>query len=169
MHLHHRGKLTLKSAQNWQPRIRLVHERADIFGVIVQWMLSGGALNSWVIAERSWNFALQSPSEAADSMGSALCDIYLMATRLRMPELETDALAQLKRLFAGIQAVMTPKLAERIHDKTPENSPLRKLFVTSLARSFRLGSGAPTRDFQHVFKRYPEFAVAMVDAGFGRN
>jgi len=128
----------------------------------------GGALNSRVIAERFWKSSSQSPSEAADSMGRALCDIYLMAGRLLIAELQTDALAQLKKLFVAAHEVMTPKMVEMIYDKTPDNSPLRKLLVASLARAWRLRWGAPTRDYQHVFKRFPEFAVAMVDAGFGR-
>jgi len=149
--------------------MRLVYERADIFGVIAEWMLAGGALNSRVIAGRFWNMSSLSPSDAADSMASALCDVYLMASRLLIPELEADVLEQLKSLFSTAHAAMTPKLADRIFDKTTEISPLRKLLVVSLARSFRLPSGTPTRDFRHVFKRFPEFAMAMIDAGFGRD
>jgi len=134
----------------------------------VQWMLGGGALNSRVVAERFWKSSSQSPAEAADSMGRALCDIYFMAGRLLIAELQTDALAQLKKHFAAAHGVMTPQMVEMIYDKTPDNSPLRKLLVASLARAWRLRWGAPTRDYQHVFKRFPEFAVAMVDAGFGR-
>jgi hypothetical protein len=71
-------------------------------------------------------------------MGSALCDIFLIASRLLIPELDADALAQLKKLFSTAHAAMAPKLVDRIFDKTTENSPLRKLLVTSLARSFWL-------------------------------
>ncbi len=132
-------------------------------------MWGGGALNSRAIAERSWNMSLLSPSDAAESMGSALCDLYFVASRLLIPELKADVLKQLKNLFSTAHAAMTPGLAERIFDKTTEISPLRKLLVMSLARSFRLPSGTPTRDFRHVFKRFPEFAMAMIDAGFGRD
>ncbi len=113
--------------------------------------------------------SLLSPSDAAESMGSALCDLYFVASRLLIPELKADVLKQLKNLFSTAHAAMTPSLAERIFDKTTEISPLRKLLVMSLARSFRLPSGTPTRDFRHVFKRFPEFAMAMIDAGFGRD
>lgn len=150
-----------------QPRIRLIHERADVFGAITQWMWGGGALDSRHVAERSWNLFLRSETYAADSMVNALWDMYLMASRLRIRDLETDVLKQLKRIFSTAHAVMTPKLVDRILDKTQENSPLRKVLVTSLARSFRLPTGTPPRDFQHVFKRYPEFAMAMINAGFG--
>jgi hypothetical protein len=67
-------------------------------------------------------------------MGSALCDIYLIASRLLIPELEADAPAQLTWDFGTTRAVMTPKLVDRIFDKTFENSTLRKLLVTSLVR-----------------------------------
>ena len=87
-----------------------------------------------LIAERSWIISSQSPSDAADSMGSALCDIYLIASRLLLPELGADALAHLKKLFSTVYAAMAPKLAYRIFDKTTENSPLRKLLVASLMR-----------------------------------
>lgn len=132
-------------------------------------MLAGGALDSRVIAERFWKMPSQSPADAADSMGSALCDIYFMASRLLIPELEADVLKQLKNLFSTAHAVITPMLADRIFDKTTEISPLRKLLVVSLARSFRRPSGPPTRDFRHVFKRFPEFAMAMIDAAFRRD
>jgi len=69
-------------------------------------------------------------------MGSALYEIYLIASRLLIPELEADALAQLKKLFSTAHAAMTPKLVYRIFDKTTENSPLRKLLVASLMRLF---------------------------------
>jgi len=39
---------------------------------------------------------------------------------------EADALAQLKKLFDTAHGVQTPKLADGIYDKTPENSPLQR-------------------------------------------
>lgn len=132
-------------------------------------MLAGGALNSRDIAESFWKMSSHSPAEAADSMGSALCDIYFLASRLLIPELEADVLKQLKSLFNTAHAVTTPMLAERILDKTIEISPLRKVLVVSLARSFRRPSGPVPRDFRHIFRRFPEFAMAMIEAGFGRD
>jgi len=52
----------------------------------------------------------------------------------------TGALAKLKNLVDTVYAVMTPKMVDRIYDKRLDNSSLRKLLVTSLARSFRLRS-----------------------------
>lgn len=149
-----------------QPRLRLVHERADVFGAIAQWMWGGGALDSRDVAERSWNLFLRSDDYAADSMVNALWDMYLMASRLRILDLMKDVVKQLKQISGITHEVITPKLADRILDNTQENSPLRKVLVMSLARSFRLRKGTRPRDFQHVFKRFPEFAMAMIDAGF---
>jgi len=131
-------------------------------------MYGGGAINSRLIVDRSWNFSVPNPSEATVKRANALCDVYLLAGRLRIPELEEDVLEQLKSYLSAAPKAITPRLVDYIYDKTSEISPLRKLFVTSLARSFRLSSGAPTRDFQHLFRRYPEFAVALVDEAFGR-
>lgn len=95
-------------------------------------MYGGGAINSRLIAERSWSFSVPDPSEAAVKKANALCDIYLLASRLRMPELETDVVKQLDKYLSDTPEAITPKLVDYIYDKTPEISPLRKLFVKSL-------------------------------------
>ena len=139
----YRGK---KNGGNTNKTFGLPDEEDEPFRLFVGWLYSG---------------RIAPPDEESD-LGD-LFDLYLMGEKWQIAGLIKDVLDGVRKFYCITNTYPGLRRVQYMYANTDEDSPMRQLLISSVARMLVLGEGMPTH-WDRALKKNGQLAVDLIRA-----
>lgn len=130
--------------------VELVEEEPEIFDIAHAWLYTN---------ELTWSEG----GKDVPCLVRQLSDLFVLADKLDMPLLCNKAIDGLKSKFLETEYMPSVTLINTAYTKTPESSPLRKLYVAVMTFDDRQWLVRATKH-REGFLKYPEFLIDIAGA-----
>lgn len=118
-----------------EQRVQLEHAGSEVFGIIAQWMYSGGKVDIRTVVGYQWG---DTSEDGFHTVCERLCNVYYLSDYLMIPQLLkdlTEELLWLPHTYKGAVPVR-PALVTNVFENTANGSELRKVFKIFMAYNF---------------------------------
>jgi hypothetical protein len=110
-----------------------------------------------------WLYSSRVPPPDEEKELGTLFDLYLMGEKWQIAGLVKDVLDAVRKFYRNSNSFPGLRRVQYIYGNTDEDSPMRQLLVSSVARMLVLGEGMPTH-WEKALKKNGQLAVDIIRA-----
>lgn len=108
-----------------------------------------------------WLYSTHVPPVAEEKDLSPLIDLYLMGEKWEIRSLVTDVMEQIRKWYSDSDTLPSLRRVQYVYANTEQESPLRVLLVSCVARMLVLGEGMPAH-WDKALRKNGQLAVDII-------